>query len=144
MSGFRPPDVNIYRPYPDEVPWDLLAATGIHEDELAAVLELNFLRVAKHRGRVAGAYGLRPVTPLCYELVTLIVEEGYRRKGLGRWLAGHAIGLAETKGAREIVCRCGASAGGGAGAAQRFLERLGFVAARPADRFALRLTLTPE
>jgi GNAT superfamily N-acetyltransferase len=124
--------VGIYRPYADEVPWDLLADSTAAEDELAAVLALNFLRVAKYGDRVAGAYGIRPVTATRFELVTLIVAEGFRRQGLGRWLAGHAIGLAETKGAREIVYH------GATG--RRFLERLGF---EPQGSHLL-LTLTPE
>lgn len=132
MSAFRAQDVRIYRPYPDEVPWDLLAASDTEEDELAAVLELNFLRVAKHDGQVAGAYGIRPLDPVRFELVTLIVAERFRRQGLGRWLAGHAIGLAETKGARRIECR--------RPRARRFLESLGF----EAEGEGLCLTLTPE
>ncbi|MEQ8857126.1 MAG: GNAT family N-acetyltransferase [Pseudomonadales bacterium] len=132
MSGLRPRDVDVFRPYPDEVPWDLLAEAGVDEDTLARVLELNFVRVAKHRGRVVGAYGIRPLAPTRFELVALIVADGYRRQGLGRWLLGHAIGLAETKGGREVF----ASARQG----RRFLEGMGFEA--HAD--GVRLVLTPE
>jgi GNAT superfamily N-acetyltransferase len=139
MSGFRASDVHIFRPYPDEVPWELLGDAGVDDAALAALLDLDFLRVARHQGRVTGAYGIRPQTATCYELVVLIVAEGYRRQGLGRWLLGHAIGLAETKGGREIVTRRGGHEGRDRGA-ERFLTRMGF----EPDDAGLRLTLTPE
>jgi len=134
VSGFQARKVDVFRPYPDEVPWDLLGQAGIAEEELSALLSLDFVRVAKHRGRVVGAYGLRPLEPTRYELVALVVERAYRRRGLGRWLAGHAIGLAETKGGREILARPGAAAG------RRFLEQLDF----EPDGDGLLLTLIPE
>ncbi|MDZ7669210.1 MAG: GNAT family N-acetyltransferase [Gammaproteobacteria bacterium] len=130
-------NVEIYRPYPDEVPWDLLETTESAEADLAAVLELDFLRVAKLHGTAAGAYGIRPLTAIRYELVVLVVAEPYRRRGLGRWLLGHAIGLAETKGGREIVARGTAARGA---PAQRLLGAVGF-APQGSD---LLLRLTPE
>lgn len=132
MKTFRASDVRIFRPYPDEVPWELLAAAGVDEQVLAPVLDLDFLRVAKYQRRVTGAYGIRPHSAARYELVVLIVAEGFRGKGLGRWLLGHAIGLAETKGGREIVT-CDRSA-------ERFLVRFGF----EPEGAGLRLVLTPE
>ena len=132
MSDFRPRDARVFRPYPDEVPWDLLLEAGAEEDVLRDVLELNLLRVAKHEGRVLGAYGIRPRGATCYELVALVVAGAWRRKGLGRWLLGHAIGLAETKGGREVVT---ADTTG-----ERFLTRMGF---EPHGQ-GLRLVLTPE
>ncbi len=139
MSAFRPRDVAMFRPYPDEVPWDLLtepppAGAGVDDGVVAELLSANFVRVAKHDDRVVGAYALRPLTPTRYELVALVVDAGYRRQGLGRWLAGHAIGLAETKGGREVVARPADAA------ARRFLADLDF---HP-DGDALLLTLTPE
>ncbi|MBK81293.1 MAG: hypothetical protein CMQ43_10345 [Gammaproteobacteria bacterium] len=139
MSAFRPRDVSMFRPYPDEVPWELLtepppAGAGLDDAAVAACLDANFVRVAKHADRVVGAYALRPVTATRFELVALVVEPGHRRQGLGRWLAGHAIGLAETKGGREVVARPADAA------ARRFLAGLDF---QP-DGDALLLTLTPE
>lgn len=115
----RPRDLQMFRPYADEVPWDLLATAAADEDALAAVLELDLVRVAKLDGRVVGGYGIRPLTPIRYELVALAVEEGWRGKGFGRWLVGHAIGLAESRGGREIVVRGQRQAA--------FLRRLGFM-----------------
>lgn len=139
MSAFRPRDVALFRPYPDEVPWEMLtepppAGGGVDDAVVAELLAANFVRVAKYGDRVVGAYALRPLTPTRFDLVALVADVGYRRQGLGRWLAGHAIGLAETKGGREVVARPTDAA------ARRFLAGLDF---RP-DGDAVLLTLTPE
>ncbi len=138
VSGFQARDAKIYRPYPDEVPWDLLAAASADEDALRDVLELNLVRVAKHQDRVVGGYGLRPLTPLRYQLVVLVVAEAYRGHGLGRWLLGHAIGLAESRGGREIVVA--KSAARGLRRRSTFLIGVGF----EAQGENLELALTPE
>lgn len=132
-------DVKVFRPYPDEVPWDLLGQAPVDEARLVESLEQNLLRVGKHDDRVVGSYAVRAQTPLRYELITLIVAEGFRRQGVGRWLLGHALGLAETKGARELVAR--RCAGLGTRSAERFLTRAGF---RTDDADGWRFVLTPE
>ena len=137
MSGFSARDAKIYRPYTDEVPWDLLEAAGGEENALREVLELNLLRVAKYDDRVVGGYGIRPLTPTRFELVALTVADAYRRKGLGRWLLGHAIGLAESRGAREIVVRAQRHQ---VRARSSFLAGVGF----SVDGSDLLLTLMPE
>ena len=90
-----PRKVPIYRPYPDEVPWPLLP------DGFAAP-DLNLVRVAKIDGEVIGVYAVDRLSALHYRITALVVAEGHRRQGLGRWLLGHAIGICESKGAREI------------------------------------------
>ncbi|MFW6092596.1 MAG: GNAT family N-acetyltransferase [Pseudomonadota bacterium] len=135
--AFRPQDTRIYRPYPDAVPYDLLSAGGCDEDELAATLALDEIRVAKLDGRPVAAYALRAATGRRYDLLALGVAHGFRRRGLGRWMLGHAIGLAETQGGREIFTRLPPVEGA---RAARFLERLGF---EPAND-GLLLVLTPE
>ncbi len=135
--AWRPRDVHIFRPYPDEVPWELLAAGGAPEEILAEAIEPDLVRVAKLGERTVGAYAILPVTPVRFRLLALAVADGFRRRGLGRWLAGHAIGLAESKGAREILAP---AAGGRDPAARRFLEKLGFA---PWEG-ELRLELEPE
>ncbi len=139
MSGFSARDAKIYRPYTDEVPWDLLEAAGGEENALREVLALNLLRVAKYDDQVVGGYGIRPLTPTRFELVTLTVAEAYRRKGLGRWLLGHAIGLAESRGAREIVVRAQKHQPHDR-ARSSFLAGVGF----STDGSDLLLTLMPE
>ena len=128
----RPRDLTLYRPYADEIPWDLLAADAVDEDALRAVLELDLMRVAKLEGQIVGAYGIRPLTEIRHELVALRVLEAHRRKGYGRWILGHAIGLAESRGGREILVRGTAAA--------RFLARTGF----EQHGNDLLLELTPE
>ena len=128
----RPQDLRMFKPYADEVPWDLLAGGGVDAEALAVVLELDLFRIAKLEGRVVGAYGIRPLTRTRYELVSLAVDAAHRGKGFGRWLLGHAIGLAESRGAREVlVCNR---------AQTPFLRRFGFAP----DGAHLLLELVPE
>lgn len=128
----RPRDLQTFRPYADEMPWELLESSGADPEALAAVRELDLVRIAKLDGRIVAAYGIRPLTPTRYELVALVVAEGWRGKGFGRWMLGHAIGLAESRGGREVLVRGQRSAG--------FLRRFGF---EPAGADLL-LELTPE
>jgi GNAT superfamily N-acetyltransferase len=106
MSGledFRARDATIYRPYRDEIPWDLLLLADPDEDRVAEYADADYMRVAKHGDAVAGVYVVEAIAPTCFSLRNLVVAPGYRGKGLGRWLLGHAIGLSESKGAREIL-----------------------------------------
>jgi GNAT superfamily N-acetyltransferase len=136
VTGFRPTAVQIFRPYADEAPWSLLAESGVDEHDLVARLSRDETRIAKHDGRVVGAYGLRPLTDVRHELVALAVAEGFRRQGLGRWLLGHALGVAESRGAREVAVA--ACARGLPVAARRLLTGSGFVCG--ADGWLLELT----
>lgn len=124
-----PADVRIFPPYPDEVPWDLLADADGRPAEFGAAAQL---RVAKFDGEVVGVYVVEPDEPLVYCLRALVVATPYRRRGLGRWLLGHAIGLAESKGGREL--RVSARCAAGFFRAQHF-ESVGA---------QLRLPFTPE
>jgi GNAT superfamily N-acetyltransferase len=128
VTRFRARDAEIFRPYPDEIPWELLpddAASDTYPENAR-------MRVAKFDGQVIGVYVIGPVDVLCWRLLDLVVARGYRRRGLGRWLLGHAIGLAESKGAREILVQ--------GRARRRFFASVGFE-----DHGAdLKLTLTPE
>ena len=118
-------DVDIFRPYPDEIPWELLEQVGSDTE----AVDVDLLRVAKLDGEPVGVYQLGVRSATCYVLVSLAVVPECRRRGLGRWLLGHAIGIAESKGAREIRI---------AGAPLKGLfQRSGFVA--DADELVLRL-----
>ena len=132
MKAFRPQDTSIYRPYPDEIPWELLRVADADEDRLIDYVDADYMRVAKYADEPVGVYVIRSLTPISYELCNLAIDPGFRNKGLGRWLLGHAIGLAETKGGREILVRDRPLRG--------LFRQLGFVA-READ---LLFTLTPE
>ncbi len=94
MSRFDPRKVPVFRAYRDEIPWELLPAGDIDPE---------WVRVAKLDGEVVGAYAVHPVTPLQFRIDGVAVAPPWRNQGLGSWLLRHAIGVCETKGAREIV-----------------------------------------
>jgi GNAT superfamily N-acetyltransferase len=132
VSAFRPQDTSIYRPYPDEIPWELLRIADADEDRVVDYVDADYMRVAKYADEPVGVYVIRALTPTSYELCNLAIDAGFRNKGLGRWLLGHAIGLAETKGGREILIRDTPMRG--------LFRQVGFVV-RETD---LLFTLTPE
>ena len=121
MRAFSYRDVDIYPPYPNEDPRHLVGAA--QDGEL--------VRVAKLDGRVIGAYRLAQRAESRFAIKALAVLETHRRHGVGRWLLGHAVGIAELKGARVIDAPP---------AAAGFFRTVGF---RPLDD-AVRLVLTPE
>ena len=68
------------------------------------------LRVAKLGEQVIGSYAM--YLPLAaqqdtgaqtFVLAMVMVEPSYQRNGVGRWLVGHAIGVAESKGGRYLA-----------------------------------------
>ncbi len=120
--------IDIYRPYPDEIPYHLLELAGTDE----SLVDPDLMRVAKLKGEAVGVYQLRMLSAVRYELVGLAVAPEYRQGGLGRWLLGHAIGIAESKGGREIRIQRNPNS--------RLFERIGFVA----DGDSLVLRLIPE
>lgn len=125
MTAITLADVTVYRPFPGEVPGDLVGADAPLDD----------VRVAKVDGhgsksRVVGAYRLVKVDAGRFAIGALGVYPAFRGAGIGRWLLGHAIGIAESRGARII------DAEGPRG----FLEPVGFTP--HGGRF--RLVLTPE
>ena len=148
-----PRRIPILRPYPDEVPWELLPKP------FADSLDLNRMRVAKLHDEVVGVYAFEQAAALRYSITALAVAAPHRKKGLGSWLLGHAIGVCETKGAQEITVPCpkrppDSAVAGGKGArpgtaqcgpttapaAHRLLSRAGF------ERLQgeYRLLLTPD
>ncbi len=146
MSG-RPRDLETFRPYAAEMPLALLARSGAAPEDVAQVVALDLVRVAKLRGEIVAAYGIRPLGPVAYQLVALAVEPAWRGRRFGRWMLGHALGLAESRGGREVwVQGC---------AHERFLARAGFAPIRcgwPPQEMGpegggaahLYLALTPE
>ncbi|MGE0625925.1 MAG: GNAT family N-acetyltransferase [Pseudomonadales bacterium] len=123
--SFTLKDIHVYRPYPDEIPYELLELAGAADGHT----DVDLMRVAKLDGEAVGVYQLRVLTPTCYELIALAVAPDCRHRGLGRWLLGHAIGIAESRGGREIRCR--------AAEARGLFARTGFVA--EGDTLVLRL-----
>ena len=157
---FSPRDARILRPYPEEVPWDLLLDADPSRERVERYLSDDYTRIAKYDDRVIGVYALARNQPTLFELMNIAVVEGFRGTGLGRWLLGHAIGLAESKGARAVEVGTGNSSFG----ALKFYQRAGFriVGVRAnyfvenypepivedclpcVDMIRLRLELTPE
>lgn len=125
MTAIGVADVTVYRPFPGEVPWDLVGADAPLDD----------VRIAKVDGqgsksRVVGAYRLVQLDAERFAIRALGVYPAYRGVGIGRWLLGHAIGIAESRGARVI------DAEGPPG----FLQPVGFTPRAG----GYRLVLTPE
>lgn len=117
VVSFAPRDVGIYRPFPREEPWP--------------DADPAWTRVAKLDGTVIGAYELNPIAATAFVIVALCVAPHCRGRGLGAWLLGHAIGTAESQGARRIEVPAPKNP---------FYERHGF----RAQGGRLMLTLTPE
>ena len=115
-------DVRIFCPFPHEVPQQIVGADDDGDD----------VRVAKFDGKVIGAYRLARALGDRFEIKALVVCEGYRDRGVGRWLLRHAIGIAESRGGRVIEAPRGAPAA--------FLQDSGF----QREDGAFRLRLTPE
>jgi GNAT superfamily N-acetyltransferase len=136
---FDPRAYQIARPQPHEYPWPLLLEADPAEDRVRAYLDVELFRVAWRGERIEACYVLVAHAPTRYQLLNIAVVPDRRGTGLGRWMLGHAIGLAESKGARTIdVDVTHASE-----AARRFFQRNRFA---PVDATVhnLRLTLTPE
>jgi ribosomal protein S18 acetylase RimI-like enzyme len=160
VKDFDPRDVRFYRPYPEELPWDLLLDADPSRARVESYLSDTLTRIAKRDDGVIGVYALKQVDSTTYELMNIAVAEAYRGTGLGRRLLGHAIGLAESTGARVIDVGTGNSSLGNL----RFYQRAGFriIGVEPdyftnnypepivedgircVDMVRLRLVLTPE
>ena len=91
------------------------------------------LRVAKLGERIIGCYAMNESTPIddqgarSFSLAMVIVEPNYQGNGVGRWLVGHAIGVAESKGGKHLEARLYGPAD--------FFKGLGFQATDDGFRF---------
>ena len=90
----------------------------------------EWTRIADLGNAEVGAYEIERLGPTRFRIVGLRVTEEFRRRGVGHWLLRHAVGTAESCGARDIE----------APAIGSFFEHHGF--RREGD--VLRMTLTPE
>ncbi len=102
-------DLLIARPLPNELPWALLLDADPHRARIESYLSEELTRVAKHDGEVLGVYVMEWRDSECIELMNIAVREDCQGQGLGRWLLGHALGLAESKGARRVEVGTGNS-----------------------------------
>lgn len=100
--GFR--DIEVFSADPKDLPADFSA---IYEQTVAAGTA-EILRVAKLNEVIIACYAMHG--PLIeegergtdYVLQMVAVQEQYRHQNVGRWLMGHAIGVAESKGGRGL------------------------------------------
>jgi N-acetylglutamate synthase-like GNAT family acetyltransferase len=112
--GFR--DIEVVRADPEDLPTDLSA---LHQQTVAPGAE-QILRVAKLNEVIIACYAMHgPVAESTdYVLQMVMVQQEYRQQKVGRWLIGHAIGVAESKGGRGLTVPYDAH--------QNFFKVLGF------------------
>jgi len=90
------------------------------------------VREARLDGQLVGAYRIERLGATHFRVVAAVVVPVWRRRGFGTWLLRHAIGLAESRGAR-IIDAAPADA-------EAFFRASGF---QPCGAL-MRLALTPE
>lgn len=95
--------IEVFRPYDNEFPESLLLAQDATEACLESWLQSEILRVGKLGTQVLGCYAMNRLSELEFNLLGVAVEQQVRKQGLGRWLVGHAIGVAESKGGRRVL-----------------------------------------
>ena len=97
--------VEVFKPYASELPEALLEAERLSEQTIDRWFDAETLRIAKIGTDVLGAYAMDRIDAINFELHGVIVDPRVRKQGLGRWLVGHAIGVAESKGGRHLHTR---------------------------------------
>ena len=82
----------------------------------------DLLRVAKINEQIVAGYALTRAAQRqdYFRLEWIAVLPDFQRQGIGRWVAGHAMGVAESKSGRGLRTRHSEPA--------MFFQRLGFVA----------------
>ena len=100
--GFR--EIEVFSADPKDLPADLSA---IYAQTVAAGTA-QILRVAKLNEVIIACYAMHGPfieegeSDTDYVLQMVAVQEQYRHQNVGRWLMGHAIGVAESKGGRGL------------------------------------------
>ena len=130
MTAVSVAAVTVYRPFPGEVPDDLVGADAALDDVRIAKVDGHGPQGHRSQGRIVGAYRLAQVDAETFEVRALAVYPAFRGAGIGRWLLGHAIGIAESRGARVVDAK----------APPGFLQPVGFTPRAG----GFRLVLTPE
>lgn len=125
-------DIEMFRPYDDEFPEALLVDAGADDGCIERWQAAEMVRIAKIGERLVACYAMDRGRDLEFILHGIVTEPALRGQGLGRWVVGHAIGVAESKGARRLRL---AQSGG-----SRCFARMGFVP----DDHGLRFDLIPE
>ena len=95
----------MYPPFRDELPLDLYGPPHLKAECGPAEPRAEFIRIAKNQKKVFGIYELDRSDKGVFVIRSLIVDQASRRNGIGRWLLGHAIGVAESKGGHQLLLR---------------------------------------
>ncbi len=98
-------DIEIFRPYSHESPEVILERAGLDDVSMGRWLGAETLRIAKLHDDIAGVYAMDRTDTTRFSLHGVVVVPALRKQGLGRWLVGHAIGVAESKGGRYLHAR---------------------------------------
>ena len=93
---------DVYPPQRGELPIKLFAPPHCDDFYRPAEPPSEFVRIAKSPDHVLGIYELDSVEKGLFRIRSLIVDRSFRRQGVGSWLLGHAIGVAESKGGRQV------------------------------------------
>ena len=94
-------EVEIYKPYGNEFPEYLMLDAGCPATAIARWESSPLL--AKRGPEILGLYAMERRDQEVFELFGVVVDPQVRKQGLGRWLVGHAIGVAESKGGRRVT-----------------------------------------
>ena len=96
-------DYEVFRGDPAALPTEMAEVFGTIQPTP------DVLRVAKFQQQVIGCYAMHSPQSsradgklMPFELGMVMVLEAYQHNGVGRWLVGHAIGVAESKGGRDL------------------------------------------
>ena len=142
-------NIEFFRPKVCDIPWQLLSsgAANHSREELEQMLDMDYTRVANRIEPAAtiGVYSMLRIDAQRFELISVAVAPEIEHQLVGRRLLGHALGLAESKAALEVVLSVCADNTRALDTSQRY----GFVRCenteqQTADRVALRFELTPE
>lgn len=143
-----------------EAEWQLLLSADPSRTLVETYLSQEYSRIAYHADQPVAVYAMTRVSPTCFEVNNLAVLQSYQGIGMGRRMLGHALGLAESRGAREVLI----STANSSLKNLRFYQRMGFriVGVEPdyfprhyrepiqedgipcLDRIQLKMTLEPE
>ena len=91
----KPRDVPIFRPSTSD---SLSKIFGVS----TCLNDLTYVRVAKLDKEILGGYQMRREADTEFVIDRVRVTSIAQGKGLGGWLLGHALGLAEAKGGRRV------------------------------------------
>lgn len=122
-------EVEVFRPYANEFPEHLLWDAGADETCVERWQAAEMVRIVKYHGEIVALYAMDRDDVTTFRLHGLVVTASWRKQSLGRWVIGHAIGVAESKGGRHIVLP--------ATGASRCFAHIGFIAADGGWRYDL-------